>query len=642
MGKIDRRYSVAEGLAIKAPVRCATTANITLGGLQTIDGVTVVEHDRVLVKNQTNAVLNGIYEASTGNWQRTKDFDGAFDVVHGTQVFVSSGNSNSAQIFYVSTSDPITIGTSEINFLGRAVFDTNYNIYDVTGFGAIGDNSHDNTSLFASLAGLVPDGSTLYFPTGTYKGNSSSALITITGKRLRLIGDGVTSLIRNVGTGACVFLDGVDNVTPMMIDQLALATEAGGGDALKLRNCGRFPIGKIYIPSAGAYGIHMQGSHYITFNAPNFGVNIPYTAGTQCKPDAGIVFEDYNNGVLGNIPSSHNTVWNADISGLNRVGSTGTGIVMEGNASHNVVIGGNCASNLIGVNLNTNVELNTFIGLVVEGNTTTDFNVFGNMNTFINCQAFSFSADGTGMTFASGAYQNTVYGGRQRVIKVNTGADTTLLHGVAFQNLIDNGTNTQTIACYDLVNSAPFTWKMTAPSVSYASTDGMQSWCDNAQPLKKLYLGFDNTTGSFGTAWLQAKFQGSGFLPLRLNPGGGSIEFGGATVHSIQTLTWAGTPDPVTPNGALYDGIIITVTNAAGFGLAPPSTDGGQLTQVGQLFEITIKNATGGVMGTVSFDSHYKMAAWTKPANGFSRSITFRYDGTNWIEKNRTTADVPN
>lgn len=51
-----------EGLAWKDSVRVATTANLTLSGPgATIDGVTMVANDRVLVKNQSTASQNGIY-----------------------------------------------------------------------------------------------------------------------------------------------------------------------------------------------------------------------------------------------------------------------------------------------------------------------------------------------------------------------------------------------------------------------------------------------------------------------------------------------------------------------------------------------------------------------------------------------------
>jgi hypothetical protein len=107
---------VAEGTAVKAPCRVATTANITLSGLQTIDGVTVVENDRVLVKNQTTGSKNGIYAASSGNWLRTKDFDGAYDVVTGTRVLVTSGSTNAQYEYYVSTTGDITIDSTSIAF----------------------------------------------------------------------------------------------------------------------------------------------------------------------------------------------------------------------------------------------------------------------------------------------------------------------------------------------------------------------------------------------------------------------------------------------------------------------------------------------------------------------------------------------
>jgi hypothetical protein len=59
----------SQGLDIKVSVRAATMANITLSGTQTIDGVSVVAGDRVLVKNQTSGSQNGIYVAASGAWR---------------------------------------------------------------------------------------------------------------------------------------------------------------------------------------------------------------------------------------------------------------------------------------------------------------------------------------------------------------------------------------------------------------------------------------------------------------------------------------------------------------------------------------------------------------------------------------------
>ena len=108
-----RRQGVNAGLGIKAPVRAATTANITLSGEQTIDGVAIVTDDRVLVKNQTTSADNGIYRADTSTWQRDYDWDGSFDVKDGTLVYVTSGTTNQG-FWAVTTDDDITIGTTSV------------------------------------------------------------------------------------------------------------------------------------------------------------------------------------------------------------------------------------------------------------------------------------------------------------------------------------------------------------------------------------------------------------------------------------------------------------------------------------------------------------------------------------------------
>lgn len=112
----DRRMGVNGGLAIKVPVRVATTANITLSGEQTIDGVAVVTGDRVLVKNQTSGINNGIYEADSGTWARTPDADGSNDLTFGTLIKVNSGTAGSGFWFVSTTTDPIVIGTTSIAF----------------------------------------------------------------------------------------------------------------------------------------------------------------------------------------------------------------------------------------------------------------------------------------------------------------------------------------------------------------------------------------------------------------------------------------------------------------------------------------------------------------------------------------------
>ena len=82
--------TVAQGLDTKASVVAGTTADITLSGAQTIDGVSVVATDRVLVKNQAAPAENGIYVASATAWARASDMS-TWAQVPGAYVFVESG-----------------------------------------------------------------------------------------------------------------------------------------------------------------------------------------------------------------------------------------------------------------------------------------------------------------------------------------------------------------------------------------------------------------------------------------------------------------------------------------------------------------------------------------------------------------------
>ena len=107
--------NVAQGLVVKAPSLCATTANITLSGTQTIDGIAVVAGNRVLVKNQTTASQNGIYVVSASAWTRATDMD-TWAEVPSAFTFVQTGTTQ-ADSGWVCTSDPGgTIGTTAITW----------------------------------------------------------------------------------------------------------------------------------------------------------------------------------------------------------------------------------------------------------------------------------------------------------------------------------------------------------------------------------------------------------------------------------------------------------------------------------------------------------------------------------------------
>jgi hypothetical protein len=108
--------SVAQGLNPKGAVKCATTANITLLGLQTIDGYSVLAGNRVLVKNQSNTPDNGIYVAASGAWTRSTDMD-VWAEVPGAYTVVTNGSVNGNTSWVSTSAETGTIGVTPITFV---------------------------------------------------------------------------------------------------------------------------------------------------------------------------------------------------------------------------------------------------------------------------------------------------------------------------------------------------------------------------------------------------------------------------------------------------------------------------------------------------------------------------------------------
>lgn len=102
--------------SFKAPVRVASTADLTLTGPQTIDGVAAIAGDRVLVKDQTAGQTNGIYVVAAGAWVRATDFDTSAEAVPGTIVSVQEGTAGADKLFMLATNGPITLGTTTLLF----------------------------------------------------------------------------------------------------------------------------------------------------------------------------------------------------------------------------------------------------------------------------------------------------------------------------------------------------------------------------------------------------------------------------------------------------------------------------------------------------------------------------------------------
>jgi hypothetical protein len=199
----DRLNGASASLAVKAPVKATTTANITLEGEQTVGGVAVVEGDRVLVKDQTDASENGIYVVNSSEWSRAPDFDGARDAVKGTLVLKPLTTGRGA-LYQVTTANPITIGTSDIEFIllddpnvthptttaevEAAVTPTNtaYPPGDIRRYGASTGIANNATAIQTAIDVYEEGGPAVYIPTGQWPVTSAIALAT----GVKIYGDG--------------------------------------------------------------------------------------------------------------------------------------------------------------------------------------------------------------------------------------------------------------------------------------------------------------------------------------------------------------------------------------------------------------------------------------------------------------------
>lgn len=159
--------AMRQGLSVKDAVRAATTVNISLFGTQVIDGVVLSIDDRVLVKDQTNNILNGLYKVASGNWDRTTDANTPTgEISGGTFVFVQEGVVNADSGWVCTNDSTVTIGTTGLTF---AQFSGAGQITAGTGLSKTGNTINIST---VPVANGGTGATTL---TGIVKGNGTSA-----------------------------------------------------------------------------------------------------------------------------------------------------------------------------------------------------------------------------------------------------------------------------------------------------------------------------------------------------------------------------------------------------------------------------------------------------------------------------------
>ncbi len=162
----------------KPSVRAATTANVTLSGTQTIDGVSLVADERLLVKDQSTGSENGIYIIAAGAWSRSGDANQNAEVLSGDLVYAREGTANGKKYFSIETIDPIAVGVTAIIY---SELKSNSNAI------SIDDNTADSFS--------IKEGANDYFTITTTDGSENISISIAGSEALHIDKDG------NIGIG---------------------------------------------------------------------------------------------------------------------------------------------------------------------------------------------------------------------------------------------------------------------------------------------------------------------------------------------------------------------------------------------------------------------------------------------------------
>lgn len=165
----------------KSAVSVVSTSNLSLTGEQTIDGV-LTSASRILVAGQTTAANNGIYVTASGAWARATDADSAGELLQGILVPVISGTLYAGTIWYQSSVNVVTLGTTSVSFAKETPKPKKESLTLSGG---------DITNQYKDLAILTLSGSVMLFVNGVFQSETDDYTLSTVGgvTRLTFAGD---------------------------------------------------------------------------------------------------------------------------------------------------------------------------------------------------------------------------------------------------------------------------------------------------------------------------------------------------------------------------------------------------------------------------------------------------------------------
>lgn len=220
--------ALVNGIVIKPSCRAVAIANIALTGLQTIDGVTLVANDRVLLTGQTTPSQNGLWIAASGAWSRATDYTAASIQKAGLMVIITEGTTYADTKWLCITDGNITVDTtstvwnqdlSGIVYTAGTGINLTGNAFSVKYGNGIQADGSQNVSIKLDGSSLALSASGIKIANGTagriLMANASGvATYTAVSGDVTISNTGVTSINTTPASGFIKYTSYVENETP--------------------------------------------------------------------------------------------------------------------------------------------------------------------------------------------------------------------------------------------------------------------------------------------------------------------------------------------------------------------------------------------------------------------------------------------
>ena len=438
---VNKQYadSISTGAA-KYECQVATTTNITLSGLQTIDGYTTLAGDRVLVKNQPNSAYNGIYVAETTTWTRAADME-AWVQVPGATTFVQNGTlyAKTGWVAIVpenGTIDVTPITWSQISGAGTYTAGTGLTLtgtqFSITNTGVTAGSYGDAASvptLVLNAQGQVTSATNTAISISPSQINSTIPNSGLTNSSITIgstsvsLGSTLTTLVGTSISGATNTLTSIPN-SALVNNSITIngnAVALGGSTTITADTPNILTIG------TGLSGGSFNGSSAVTIALANTTV----TAGSYGSAGSVGIFTVNAQGQLTAANTTSIAISNTQVSGLgtmstqnaNAVAITGgtiQGVSLTIDSLDNTPIGSTTPSTakFTTLSANSTVTLSNYTGYVyangssgITASTTIPFSAISGTVSVTNALTMNSSGTGavSGTTFNGSAAQTISY-----------------------------------------------------------------------------------------------------------------------------------------------------------------------------------------------------------------------------------------